>query len=370
MINIAHLTFDMRIGGTEQVIMNIVNGERSNDIRHRILCLETPLGPFGQRLVKQGITIDSWDRKSGFDRQLIKHIRAYLQTHHIDIIHCHQYTPWSYGALAAIGLKTKVIFTEHGRFYPDSSSWKRKIINPVLAFFTDHITAISNATRSALTKYEFIRADQIELVYNGIAPLTFSADDELQIATYKQYYQLPDDCLVLGTIARMDPIKNHELMIKVCAAINRSGIDCRLVIVGDGEQRTKIEHTIQAEAVCSKVILTGYKSEPKCFFGLFDIFLLTSFSEGTSMTLLEAMSLGIPSIVSNVGGNPEVIQDQRSGLVIPSDDVEACTSAVLSIYHSAQQQRMFADNARADFMQYFHVDVMNQSFNQIYKSCL
>jgi hypothetical protein len=77
MINIAHLTFDMRIGGTEQVIMNIVNGERSKDIRHRILCIETPLGPFGQRLLKQGITIDSWDRKSGFDRQLIKHIRPY-----------------------------------------------------------------------------------------------------------------------------------------------------------------------------------------------------------------------------------------------------------------------------------------------------
>lgn len=369
MIKVAHLTFDMRIGGTEQVIMNIVNGERDNDINHRILCIEMPLGPFGQRLLQQGITIDSWHRSDGFDRQLIANIRQYLHAHKIDILHCHQYTPWSYGTLAAIGLKTKVIFTEHGRFYPDSSSWKRKIINPILAYFTEHITAISNATRNALTEYEFIRAEQIKLVYNGIAPLSFSTEDEAQIAAHKQTYQLPEDALVLGTIARMDPIKNHELMIKVCAEINRTGVDCRLVIVGDGEQRPHIEQTIKDEGMLDKVILTGYKSKPKCFFGLFDIFLLTSFSEGTSMTLLEAMSLGIPSVVTNVGGNPEVIQDQRSGIVVPSDDVAACTAAVLSIYASPQIQQSFADNARADFTQHFHVDVMNQSFNQIYKSC-
>lgn len=370
MIKVAHLTFDMRIGGTEQVIMNLVTDPNSPDIEHRILCIESPLGPFGQRLLAQGMTIESWHRKPGFDRRLIKELRQYLRSNAIDILHCHQYTPWSYGTLAAIGLQTRVIFTEHGRFYPDSSSWKRRIINPVLAYFTDHITAISDATRHALTTFEFIPADRIQLIYNGIAPLTYATADHAQIAAYKVQYQLPDDCLVMGTIARMDPIKNHELMIQVCARINHLGIDCRLIIVGDGEHRAQIEHTIQNENITDKVILTGYKPEPKCFFGLFDVFLLTSFSEGTSMTLLEAMSLGIPSVVTDVGGNPEVITDNFSGLVVPSDDLTACTDAVLRIFKAPAKQQQFADNALIAFKQRFHVTVMHQSFNQIYKSCV
>jgi glycosyltransferase involved in cell wall biosynthesis len=103
-----------------------------------------------------------------------------------------------------------VIFTEHGRFYPDSSSWKRKIVNPVLAFFTDSITAISKATKQALVDFEFLTEDKIDVAYNGIKALPVIPETERQ--TLKKQLFLSNDDIVLGTVARLDPIKNHAMM--------------------------------------------------------------------------------------------------------------------------------------------------------------
>ncbi|MEI8648919.1 glycosyltransferase [Paraglaciecola sp. Hal342] len=89
-----------------------------------------PLGPFAEDLVNQGIHIEALSRKPGFDASLISQIRQHIKAHKIDIIHCHQYTLYVYGALGALMTPAKVIFTEHGRFYPDSTTWKRKVINP------------------------------------------------------------------------------------------------------------------------------------------------------------------------------------------------------------------------------------------------
>ena len=93
----------------------------------------------------------------GFDTSLIAAIRRHIKTNNIDIIHCHQYTPWVYGVLAAFGTKTKVVFTEHGRFYPDTSSRKRKLLNPLLHKLTTATTAISSATKQALVEFENIK---------------------------------------------------------------------------------------------------------------------------------------------------------------------------------------------------------------------
>ena len=169
--NLLHITFDMHIGGTEQVITNLVEFTDSPLINVSILCLESPIGPFGEKLQRAGYQIDSIPRREGFDYGLIFKIRRYLIQNKIGIIHCHQYTPWVYAVLGSVMTGVKVIFTEHGRFYPDSSSLKRKIINPFIVRLTDKITAISRATKQALIEYENIPASKIEVIYNGIAGL-------------------------------------------------------------------------------------------------------------------------------------------------------------------------------------------------------
>ena len=144
----------MRIGGTEMVIKNLIEGSDSAIFDMSIFCIETPIGPWGIEMQNAGLPVKATKRKPGFDTSLILAIRTHLKHNKIDLIHCHQYTPWVYGVLAAFGTRTKVIFTEHGRFHPDSSSWKRKLINPWLCRITTRITAISKATKQSLVDFK------------------------------------------------------------------------------------------------------------------------------------------------------------------------------------------------------------------------
>ena len=88
-INILHVTFDMHIGGTEQVIKNLVEATDRSLFNTSILCIESPIGPFGEMLIDQGFQIDSLSRKEGFDVKLIFEIRKYIIRNNIDIVHCH-----------------------------------------------------------------------------------------------------------------------------------------------------------------------------------------------------------------------------------------------------------------------------------------
>ncbi len=361
---ILHLTFDMRIGGTEQVIKNLIEGRDKDSFEMSIFCLEKPIGPFGQMLIDRGVSVTAIQRKEGFDFSVIRQIRAHIKQHKIDILHCHQYTPWVYGTLAAISIGIRVIFTEHGRFYPDKTSWKRKVINPLLTLFTDKITVISKATRQALVDYEYIPEHKIEVIYNGIIPL--KADPE-KTKKLKLKLGIKESTRVLGTIARFDPIKNHSMMINAFEILLDQCPDTVLIMVGDGEERENIEKQIDDLSMHANVILTGYISEPESYLACMDIFLLSSLSEGTSMTLLEAMSLSKPCVVTKAGGNAEIIEHEVNGIVTENGDEIAFADGVNELLDNPGKRKSMARASFQRYQQYFTVSQMVEKYQQIYR---
>ncbi|WP_414828107.1 glycosyltransferase [Alteromonas sp. H39] len=361
-LNVLHITFDMRIGGTEQVIRNLIESANNDAFTMSILCLESPLGPFGEALQDKGVSITCLSRRAGIDKELIKATRAIIRERKIDIVHCHQYTPWFYGTLATAFTNTKTIFTEHGRFYPDSTTWKRRVINPLLLTNTDAVTAISQATKQALTEFEFIAENKIAVIYNGIVGL----QPQNTARKIRQQLGLSDKTLLLGTVARLDPIKNHNMMLNAFKKVLDTGIDAKLVIVGDGEERANLESTIESLALTDNVILTGYITEPAAYLEAMDIYLLSSLSEGTSMTLLEAMSLYRPCVVTDAGGNPEIIEHGYNGLVTPNDDAQAYASAIIELCNNADARSEMGKAARIRFEERFSTASMTKSFEALY----
>ncbi|GGA84398.1 glycosyl transferase [Neiella marina] len=360
---VVHLTFDMRIGGTEMVIKSIIEGTDPDQFEMSIFCIEEPIGPWGKALQSKGIALTSVARQPGFDLALISAIRNHLRTNNIDIIHCHQYTPWVYGVLAAIGLKTKVIFTEHGRFYPDSSSWKRRVVNPLLNIVTDAVTAISNATKSALGEYEFLPEQRITTIYNGIAGLKV---DDKEVNSLRQQLGIADSTKILGTVARMDPIKNHKMMLEAVAKVTANHPNTVFLLVGDGDERANIEGWIEQLELQDRVILPGYQSDPSHYMALMDIFLLSSLSEGTSMTLLEAMSLGKPCVVTDAGGNPEIIADQVNGFVTTNDSGDEFAAAIDKILADESIFKQFQQASKTRFTSRYQASSMIEQYNKLY----
>lgn len=362
---IAHLTYDMRIGGTESVIKNLIEISSEQSWHHEIICLQALLGPFGVELANKGIEIKSLNWINGFDTSLIKSLRRLLNINSIDCLHCHQYTPWVYGTLAAAGTQTKVIFTEHGRFYPDSSSWKRRIVNPILLKLTDSVTTISKATRQALDEFEYIPESSTKVIYNGINPLHV---DNKSVESLKQGLVDNNDTKVIGTIARLDPIKNQTMMLHAFTRVLNHHPNTKLLIVGDGEERARLESTVTELKISTNVIFTGYITDPSEYLAVMDIFLLSSLSEGTSMTLLEAMSLSKPCVVTDAGGNAEIIEHGVNGLVTPNNDAEAFAKAISSLLSTDLSAMKKA--AKERFEQLFTADKMADSYQAIYKQVL
>ena len=155
----------MGIGGTEQVICQLIRNLDANQYQCNVACIDGTVGPLGQQLKEYGVNFTVFKRRPGFDLALIGSIRNLLRQNQYDIIHCHQYTPYVYGICAALFSRAKVVFTEHGRFYPDSYSWKRRMVNPLLGWCTDSIVAISAATAGALAHYEWFSGKAIDVIY-------------------------------------------------------------------------------------------------------------------------------------------------------------------------------------------------------------
>lgn len=364
MINILHVTYDMRIGGTEMVIKNIIEGSDSNRFCMSIFCIEDTLGPWGVDLQSKGIEVNSYSRKPGFDWGLIRRLREAIAKQNIHIVHCHQYSPWVYGAIASSLLGVKVIFTEHGRFYPDSTNFKRRLVNPLILKLTDAVTAISNSTRLALNEFEFINLQKVKVIYNGIAPLKSSPMASRKL---KKSLGILENEQVIGTISRFDPIKNHKMLLSAFHLLIQKNERVKLLIVGDGEERANIESLIRTLGLKSKVILTGYQKNPTEFLSLMNIFLLPSLSEGTSMTLLEAMSLGKPCVVTDAGGNSEIVIDDETGKVTSNDVALEFSQAISTLLESPSLMKKMGENASLKFANSFNESVMNKRYGELYE---
>lgn len=364
-LKIAHITFDMRIGGTEMVIKNIIEGSDSNLFDMSIFCIEKQLGPWGIELKKSGTKVEVEERKPGFDISMLLKIRNYLKNNRIDIAHCHQYTPWVYSVIAAAGTNTKIIFTEHGRFYPDFSSWKRKLVNPLLVKITNQVTAISSATKDALTQFEFIPSDKIKVVYNGIKALQVNSE---HVSNIKTELDIKDESIVFGTVARLDPIKNHKMMLNAFKLVKDRYKNARLIIVGDGEELQNIISTIDQLGLRQDVTLTGYKTNPTSYLATFDTYLLSSFSEGTSMTLLEAMSMSKPCVVTDAGGNKEIVLNDETGFVTPNNDAEGFAGAMIKLVENPQRHKKMSEKSADRYRELFSDNAMNKTYEKIYKA--
>lgn len=369
-IKVLHITFEMKLGGTQQVIRQLVEGIEKGKFESKVFCIDGIIGELGELLQKKGVEVICYRRKPGFDLGLVKVLRDYIITNKIDIVHCHQYSPYVYGVLATYLTKAKIIFTEHGRFYPERSSLKRRLLNPLLSRITDSITAISMATANALSFYEYFPRERIQVIYNGL-----KLDEELQtapesIASLKAEINLPVNAYVIGTIARLDPIKNHELILKTIAELKGEVKDIHFLLIGDGVMKKSLVKMAKDLNISNRVTFTGFVVMPQRYLATMDVFVLPSFSEGTSMTLLESMAYKKTSIVTNVGGNPEIVSHELTGLIINNNELSEFKCAILRLFKTPKLKAQLSLAAHERYNKYFRESRMVMEYQDLYKKVM
>lgn len=345
----------MNFGGTEQVVKQLIMGTK-HSFEHYILCLDGQIGEFGLNFCEQhSIPYYLENRFISGKIKVIDAIKRHMTDKDIDIIHCHQYTPFFFGTMASFFKPVQVVFTEHGRFHPDSYRYKYYFINKLLQQRANNIVAISEATKLALSKYEFLSNRKIEVIYNGI--------DNDSVEVIPKYNT---DKIHLGSIGRLSPEKNQAALIRLVARLRKDNINAYLTVFGDGEERGKLEKLVEKLELQEYVSLPGFTSKPLDELQKFTIFLLPSYTEGTSMTLLEAMQSEVPIIASSVGGTPEIITHELSGVLLEPEDVEGMAKYCFKIVNDHEFRNSIVENAKTAFNSNFTIHEMCTKYINIY----
>lgn len=156
------------VGGAERLVYDMVRYPAFADNPPVVCCMDS-VGELGEKLREEGYKVYCKGRKPGFDFEMIAWLRAIIRIEKIDVVHAHQYSPLVYATPAAfLAGRKKVVYTEHGRFYPERKSWKRSLINPLLALGVDHLVSISAATADAMATYDSFPRQRIKVIHNGI----------------------------------------------------------------------------------------------------------------------------------------------------------------------------------------------------------
>jgi glycosyltransferase involved in cell wall biosynthesis len=235
------------------------------------------------------------------------------------------------------------------------------------AALPDRVICVSGAVKDVVLEREGLSADQAVVIHNG---LPFEPDRHLHAADQELRHQLgllPGQPVV-GLVANLNrEIKGVPFFIEAVPLILQQVPEARFLVLGDGHLRAGLEARVRELGVGDRVIFAGFQEDILRFYPLMDVSTLTSLSEGLSITILESMSYGLPVVVTRVGGNPELVEDGKTGFLVPPRDPNAFAEAVTALLIDADRRRVMGENAKAS-IQAFRIEEVAARYAGLYRS--
>lgn len=380
-INVTQLMASGAGGGAQVHVQNLV--ERLDHDRFNVEVISLSDGPAVRRIRATGATVHVVDEAD--DADALDAVVALLVDRPPEILHNHMYRAEVIGTRAALALAERglprpyVIGTVHSsRIRSDEDRALLRRLTPSM----DRLIAVSRAIVAKLVE-EGRTAAPVELIYNGVDLKRYDVTEAC--CTLPEEYGFPEGTPLVGTVARLEPEKGHRTLIDAWPLVLAKVPEARLLIVGEGGQRQSLEH--QAEdlglmgEVCSgdrcvgtrgarpgaKVLFTGLRDDVPNVTAALDVAVLSSYREAQGLAILEAMALRRPVVATEVGGVPEMVEDGRTGLLVPPRDPEALAAAIVRLLTNHPLADMLA-RAGHDFVHAnFSLDRMISAVGQIYE---
>jgi len=351
MINILELESSKGWGGQEKRTARLVNSLDQNNFK--VFWGVQPNSELLKR--KNEINADFFEvpiRKS-YDLVALWKVIKLVKENHIDIIATHSGKDGWIGALTGLFTKATVIRTRH---------LQTPITSPVSYNLNDHVVTVSSQVKDYLIG-RGVKQEKLSVIYTGVDTQKFSPSLKTDI---KKELNLSHDTIVIGIVAVLRAAKRHRDLIEAFAKI-QTDKKVVVVIIGSGPQEDNIKNLIAEKDLTHHVFMLGHREDIDQLLPSLDIFVLPSNMEALGTAILEASACGVPCVGSNVGGIPECIKDQESGLLFEKENIEQLTDALTTLINDEVLRKQFGHNARALIEEHFSVSKMTQKTEALYK---
>ena len=346
---VVHVIYALGTGGLENGLVNVVNRTPPERYRHAIVCL-TESRAFAGRITSPGVEIVELHKQPGHDPAMYLRLWRALRRLSPDIVHTRNLAALETQSLGVLMPRTKRVHGEHGRDVEDidGSNWKYRWLRRAMSLLVHQYIAVSRDLADWLGSAIGIRPDRIHQIYNGVdqqkfVPAATRAENILPPGF------APSEGVVLCTVGRLVEVKDQASLVEAFHLLlerhPRWRDSARLVLVGDGPLGPRLARQVADLGLEQQVWFAGEREDTHRLLQAADIFVLPSLGEGISNTLLEAMATGLPAVATDVGGNPELVEEGASGFLVPVSEPPALADALEKLVESASLRRRFGERA-------------------------
>jgi glycosyltransferase involved in cell wall biosynthesis len=353
-MKIVHVVYSMEMGGAEMLVAQLSRLQRKKG--HEVtVCAYSTLGILGERLIEEGIKIHVMGVAHPA-KTVLRYLRLF-RTMRPDVVHCHNPAPTLQAALGArLSGAACVLATRHSLVSPPYDTAAELKFN-IMSRCLDWVVGICEITCRNLRGTPLARVDRIVRVYNGASPVSAASSDLRKASAFTLLF-----------VGRVAAIKDLGTLLRAVAIAHQSAPWLRLWIVGDGPVRDSLE-TLAEELNLSEVVtFWGQQLGTERFFAAADAVAMSSTSEGLPMSLLQGMSLGLPAVVTAVGGMQEIVDLSHGGLMSPVGDADAMAESILRLTQDPALRDELGRNARETYEREFTLECMAAAYESLYRS--
>lgn len=367
------MIYRLTFGGLENGVVNLINNLPEDRYRHAIICITTATD-FSARVRRGGVEICELHKRPGKDVAAYARMWRILRRLRPQIVHTRNLPALDMIVPARLAGVRRFVHSEHGldMIELDGKNAKYNSMRRASRLVVDRYITMSRDLNDWMLREIGVPAGRIETIYNGVDTARFSRTVGEGRSVLPDGFA-PEGAVVIGTIGRLDPVKNQIALVRALAGLLERRPQLRprlrLVLIGDGAERSAIESAIAESNVRDLAWLPGFRDDTPAHYRALDIFVLPSLREGISNTLLEAMASGRPVIATRVGGNPEIVADGIVGRLV-AQDADALAEAILGYVDNPELMRAHGKAGREHVLRSFSLDAMIRRYDRVYGSLL
>ena len=363
-ITILYVISDFKIGGTEFLLAKLLRGLDRKRFHPIVACFRRR-GPLLDEILGLDVEVVEFDIPKRLTAlyQFLRLVR-FMRRRKVHIVHAMLGSTKVYAALAGWLAGAPVLICSRLNMGYWAGPLGRRIVEFLMRRVYHGIIVNSRMIEDDLVTRSKVPKEKIRVVYNGVDIALFSAP--VDIPAKKADLGIPDGRLVFGTVATLRPIKGLHILLEAAGIVLGKHPQAHFVIVGDGPCRGELEALAESLGIREHVTFCGSRSDVSEILAVFDVFVLSSLSEGFPNTVCEALVRGVPVVATDVGGVGEAVLDGQTGLLVPLNDAPALAESMLSLV-SDSARRAMGEQGRRLAREKFSLDGMIKDIEEVYE---